>query len=571
MSRRTALLTLFAAILAVALIAVGWWDYVSARNEFGVLVRAQATSVRDTIAAAARANRAAADEAQAALAERLLDNARLLVQLDGRAGLDAALLDEVASNNHLFRVTVVDAKGRREFFTGADGTGSERGQGGPGWKAGAGLGGGPGAGILIERLVLGKEPEAVTDLHAGRRTGVGRLAAGVRRSGGGAIIISVDATDVLHLQQQASLERLLDDIVEHTEDVAYLVFEQGDVRRARGEVPPDLTDESPAQRTVATERETVVDGRPVLEVTGPIPLAGAAPAHVHLGMRLDGARLAERRTLARLLASLGAATSIGVLALGLVWLYQRYGTLSLEHQHAQEALRRRDRLAAMGELASTVAHEIRNPLNAIAMSAQRLRRECLQSPGAIADADRHDALDLVGVVESEARRINGKVQQFLDYARPPALDLRDVRVSEWLAQAVESVRPMAAARGVSVASSGADDLSVVIDAEQLRQALDNLLRNALDATQAGGVVTVNVAAGGTDWSVSVRDTGEGIPPEHLPRIFDLYFTTKADGTGVGLPVTQQIVVAHGGRLDVESTPGVGTTMRIVLPRAARHA
>lgn len=571
MSRRTILVVAIAAALVVALVGVGWWDYRSARAEFSGLVRAQAASVRDTIAAAARANQAAADEAQSALAERLLDNARLLAELDTRSGFDASLLRRVADRNHLFRLTIVDASGRRTYFGGGEAPSGGRAQNAAGWGAGAGLGGGPGAGILIDRLVRGAETEAVTDLHAGRRTGVGRLAAGVRRVDGGAVIVTTDATEVLSLQQQTSLDRLLEDIVEHTEDVAYLVFEQGEIRRSRGALPPALTSTVPLPGSGPTEREAWVAGRPLLEVTGPLELDNGTQAHVHLGMRLDGARLAERRTLVRLFTSLAAATSIGILALGLVWLHQRYGTLALEHERAQEALRRRDRLTAMGELASTVAHEIRNPLNAIAMSAQRLRREWFGQPGTIADAEREEALALVSVVESEARRINGKVQQFLDFARPPALLLRETPMQAWLTQVLDAFEPLARARGVTLDRGAVDDASATIDGDQLRQAVDNLLRNALDASASHGTITVAAGVDGDQWSVSVKDTGSGIAPEHLARIFDLYFTTKPDGTGVGLPVTQQVVVAHGGRLDVESVRGVGTTMRIVLPGTASHA
>jgi signal transduction histidine kinase len=314
-----------------------------------------------------------------------------------------------------------------------------------------------------------------------------------------------------------------------------------------------------------------VSGRPVLELTGPIDLGGGREAHLHLGMRLDGLRRAERRTMGRLATSLTAAATLGVLAIGLVWLHRRYGTLSVEHARAREALRRRDRLAAMGELASTVAHEIRNPLNAIAMSAQRLQRECFGAADPPAPADRDEALALVGVVQSEAQRIDRKVQQFLDFARPPALAPRPVRLSAWLQDIVTAAAPLAASRQVSLQSAAAPEVDVVIDPDQMRQAIDNLLRNAIEATPAGGTVSLDVAHSPRELVLEVRDTGAGIAREHLPKIFDLYFTTKPQGTGVGLAVTQQIVAAHGGRIDVESAPGHGTTMRIRLPAVKAEA
>ena len=105
-----------------------------------------------------------------------------------------------------------------------------------------------------------------------------------------------------------------------------------------------------------------------------------------------------------------------------------------------------------------------------------------------------------------------------------------------------------------------------MDPAQLRQALDNLVRNAVDATPDGGRVVVAAQTRRSGHSIEVRDTGRGIEPDHLPKIFDLYFTTKPDGTGVGLAVTQQIVTAHGGAIEVDSEPGAGTTMTVRLPR-----
>jgi signal transduction histidine kinase len=107
--------------------------------------------------------------------------------------------------------------------------------------------------------------------------------------------------------------------------------------------------------------------------------------------------------------------------------------------------------------------------------------------------------------------------------------------------------------------------TAVVDPSQLRQALDNLVRNAVEATPQGGRVSLAARREGGGHVVEVRDTGRGVEPDHLPRIFDLYFTTKADGTGVGLAVTQQIVAAHGGTIEVDSRPGGGTAMIVRLP------
>ncbi len=574
-------------LLAAALAAVAWYDYRATRTELLTLLRVQAASTRDTIAAAARSNRAAAREAEEQITQRLLDNARWLAELDRRHELTQAVVDDLARRNHLFRVTVLAADGRQDISTHAPGespgTGQGQGRGsgrGPGW----GPGGPPwavGSGAsLAAPLLSGEQQEASTRVHEGRRAGVARLAAGVRRSGGGAIVINADAGDVVALQRQSSLDALFEDIVRGTADIAYVVCDQGAVRRAAGELPTEdvgpAASATPSTETGAetpAERFTSAGGRRVLEVSGPLVVAEGEAGLLRLGMRLDAVMRAERRLLPRIAISLGAGLVLGGLAFGLLWLRREYGTLSAEHQRAQEALRRRDRLAAMGELAATVAHEVRNPLNAIAMSAQRLRREVFDDL-VPERPDLADSADLVGVIQQESRRIDDIVRQFLEFARPPALAPRAVDLRAFLQSAGDAARAAAEARGVSVDVDVTRAGEAEVDPAQLRQVIDNLLRNAIEATARGGRVVVSATSAGRGHDIEVRDTGAGIPDDVLPRVFDLYFTTKPDGTGVGLAVSQQIVSAHGGTIEVESTPGQGTTMRVRLPgriERQRHA
>jgi signal transduction histidine kinase len=300
----------------------------------------------------------------------------------------------------------------------------------------------------------------------------------------------------------------------------------------------------------------------VLERRSPVELGDDRSAELRIGMRLDDVVRGERRTVIRVGAGLGGALALTVVALALVSLRQRFGVLSVEHARAREALRRRDRLAAMGELASTVAHEIRNPLNAIAMSAQRLGREYPRPPG---QPDGEELDDLLGVIQHESARINQTVQQFLDYARPRPLNRHVVQIAPWLDGLSRSASSIAAARGVHIATRAPAALRASIDPAQLGEALDNLLRNAIEASPEGGTVTLDAGADGKGVAIVVADEGAGIPGDALPRIFDLYFTTKAEGTGIGLAVAQQVVSSHGGTIEVDSEPGRGTRMRVRIP------
>jgi len=623
LTRSTAFRVMVASlVLSAGLLLVGWYDYQSTRRELLTLLVDQAASLRQTVAAAARSGEAATTQVQTVLRARLLDNARLLRELDSRHGLSQALLNDIVRTNRLFRVTIVSRDGQREFTSGSGGPppgagrgfgpgpggaggqgmgfGQGRGRGlgagrgagggageGAGQGAAGGTGSGAGIGALADRLLNGSETEAVSDIH-GSRWGTGwRLAAGVRRTGGGAIVLNVDASEIADLSHQASIEHLLEEIATRAPEIAYVLLEDGSNRLAFGPLGKEAA-AAPAPTssrfsTVALPpsldellaNELTVGDRPVLEFGGPVDPSQDGSPVLRLGLTLDGLRTAERRTLTRLVLSLLAALALGMVTTAFVVLRQRFGILSQKHALAEAALRRRDRLAAMGELASTVAHEVRNPLNAIGMSVQRLRREFIDAnaPAGGADgADQSEQRELLDVLSSETQRINRIVQQFLDYARPPRLVVRRTDLRGLVADVAASLRASAEARGVSVDDDAVKAGEGVVDADQLRQAIDNLVRNAIEASPAGARVSVRARRAGAGHVIEVEDNGPGIPADVLPKIFDLYFTTKSDGTGVGLAVTYQIVEAHGGTIEVDSTEGRGTRMILTIPdRQEEHA
>ena len=225
----------------------------------------------------------------------------------------------------------------------------------------------------------------------------------------------------------------------------------------------------------------------------------------------------------------------------------------------QREVQRRDKLTAMGELASGVAHEIRNPLNAITMIAQRLGHEFIPKRGL------KEYKSLSGVLRKEADRVNSIIHQFLTFARPAKLHLHSVPTVDFVNHIATLFKPQADAKKVTFTSSTVFRGQMVIDHEQMTQAALNLLQNSLDATKPRGSIALACSREEDSVLLTVADTGSGIPSDKLEKIFDLYFTTKARGTGMGLAITQQIVTHHGGRISVSSKVGKGTTFEIRLP------
>ncbi len=232
-----------------------------------------------------------------------------------------------------------------------------------------------------------------------------------------------------------------------------------------------------------------------------------------------------------------------------------------EREALETNLQRSERLASMGALAGGVAHEVRNPLNTIGLIAQRLQREF--EPLARGD----DYARMTATVRDEVKRVNRIVSDFLALARPPQIQWQPVATRDLVADAAAAVEARAAVQGLRLVVDCEDPGSLEGDRDQLLQVLQNLLNNAVDATPEGGMITLRACAVEEDQLLlSVTDTGQGIPADQRERIFDLYFTTKATGAGLGLSLVQRIVAEHSGHLQVDSDEGVGTTITVRLPR-----
>jgi signal transduction histidine kinase len=246
------------------------------------------------------------------------------------------------------------------------------------------------------------------------------------------------------------------------------------------------------------------------------------------------------------------------------------------------------KLVALGRLTAGIAHEVKNPLNAMMIHLEllrtKIRRNAMSRPEPVAagglglaegrptgraEADANDALQHVAVIESEVRRLDEVVQGFLKFTRPEDLRLQPVQVSDVFDEILPLIEPEARKNEVRVeVQASTSEPRVNGDAAMLRQAFLNLAINACQAMPNGGTLRMSSgAAPGDRVAVRFEDTGVGIPAEHLSKIFDLYFTTKDHGTGIGLSMVYRIIQLHDGEVEVESTKGRGTTFRVLLPRA----
>ncbi|MCK4754077.1 MAG: hypothetical protein KAS58_02515 [Calditrichia bacterium] len=213
-------------------------------------------------------------------------------------------------------------------------------------------------------------------------------------------------------------------------------------------------------------------------------------------------------------------------------------------------------------LASSISHEIKNPLSAMALHAEILEGQFKK----MEIKQKTKVLKSIETLQSESRRLNRIIQQFLALARPSKLELNLIKLNKIVEDVLELVHQQAQEIGVIIASDLDPSIGVIYgDEDQLKQVFLNLILNAFAATDAGGRVEVSTRSEHEKIIIQVKDTGRGIPEGVRNNIFDLYFTTKKDGGGIGLSVCQNIIKVHDGRIDFESVEGEGTIFTIILP------
>jgi signal transduction histidine kinase len=220
-----------------------------------------------------------------------------------------------------------------------------------------------------------------------------------------------------------------------------------------------------------------------------------------------------------------------------------------------------DRLAAISRISGGVAHEVKNPLNAILLHVEVARTKLARGETDIAPQ--------MEIISREILRLDRVVKTFLDFTRPVELNLSNVSVQELLTEIVELAQPQAESSKIRVyAEQGAEHAEVRVDHDLLKQAFLNITVNAMQAMPEGGELRFTSTANEDTAEIRIADTGSGIPPELREKIFRLYFTTKKEGSGIGLAMAFRIVQLHDGTIDFTSEPGKGTTFYIRLPIAA---
>lgn len=416
--------------------------------------------------------------------------------------------------------------------------------------------------------VIQKNKDLVIDLFGGPERAARSGVVALRRSGGGGtIIVALDDDALRWWGMRIAMQKAVDEAGQTPGVVFVTVLDGwGAVLGARGEQPAsqEMTTQEKellSGAVAVTARGVKLGEKELLMVMAPLSLEGRPAGVVRVGFERDRMDQILERNRHFLFLSMGFIVLAGLFSLWFVFQNQKRHLARIEEM--RKRLEQSERLSSLGQLAAGVAHEIRNPLNAISMASQRLQREympCEQDKGA-------DFGRLTGVIRDEIRRLNVIIEDFLTFSRSRRLELREFSLTEVIQKLARLMGEEARVRGIALTvRPEQDSLMVPMDVDKLQQALINIVKNAMESIDGTGSIGIAMEKQPGDRAVvRITDTGSGLAPGEVEKIFDPDYTTKEKGLGLGLPIAYEIIRGHGGTIRVQSSPGQGTTFEIELP------
>jgi signal transduction histidine kinase len=389
-----------------------------------------------------------------------------------------------------------------------------------------------------------------------------------RPDGSGTTVIALDSETNRSFGNRISVERALRELGKG-QGLVYLVVmdPRGLLMGSLGKLPEAWREgDVPLARVLSGSqavfsRKVTFDGHALFDFATPLRLNNQVAGYVRVGLDRDAADqiLSENERQIFIFAALVMA----IMFLSMWFLYQSQNRHIARIVEMERRLEKAERLSALGKLAAGVAHEIRNPLNAISMASQRLKREYMPPE----EARSEEFQVLTGVIRDEIRRLNGIIEEFLTFSRSRRLELHDYPVSEVLQKIVNLIRAEAEEKGIAIETRWGEPPAVVpMDVDKLQQALLNFVKNAMESMENAGTLTLATGRSSRGRvSIRVADTGCGMTAEQVEQIFNPEYTTKEKGLGLGLPLAHEIIRGHGGEIRVSSRQGEGTTFEIFLP------
>ena len=420
---------------------------------------------------------------------------------------------------------------------------------------------------LLQELVHKKRPVAI-DLF-GKSFSENHLfsIAVRRRMNSGIIALSLDGEQMKRLVRQFAIQKAISDMglregIRYVSvlDTSLTVLAHSDQTYVgRREEDPFLRNSFQGGRLLSRHYQSV-EGEEIFEVVKSFSLHDKTMGLIRIGYSPKEIYPVLTQIKKNVALSIFFFLVLGISAVTLIWVNQNRNLSKMKEM--EDRIQLAERLSSLGHLAAGVAHEIRNPLNAIGMGLQRLKREFLP----MEESKREDYISFMELILKEIRRVNEIIEQFLSLSRPFQLNLRQSSLQDLLKNLMTLFEEEASSQGITLHPEIPSDLPLIkMDPEKLTQALINIMKNGMQAMGQGGSLRIETKLVKDHVEVIISDSGSGIPPEQMEKIFNYYYTTKEKGAGLGLPIAHRIVEAHHGQLKVESHLGSGTKVMVILP------
>ncbi len=478
---------------------------------------------------------------QETLAKALIDLARHVGSSEERSGAFERKIQELAASEHLRSIGLFDKQGLLTF------------QSAPLPSA---------VTTQMKAMAESKEDIAVHLFHGAKAQEPPSFVAIRDRSGKDTVVLVLDRKGMEYWGWKVALQAAIEELQWGT-GIAYLSVEDKDGRvLARfGNIPHEKVEEcllvaGAARGTGSADVQCVkVGNTKFLELSFPFAWEGKSMGVAHVGLETHDTDRLLMENQRRIFLWTGLMVLIGLFAMGTLYRTQNRHVAKI--QTMRERLYQAERLSSLGKLGAGVAHEIRNPLNAIGMAAQRLQSGCTK-----------DKLERIShIIQDETKRLNKIVEDFLGLSRSNRMEFKAQSITGLLDRVFFLLREEAGPRGIHVEKQWTNQsLRVFMDAGKMEQALLNIIRNAMESIAGEGYITMSCAVQGKDRvCIRVKDTGNGIPAGEEDRIFDPFYTNKENGVGLGLAIAHEVVLAHGGEIRVKSAVGEGSTFEVLLP------
>ncbi|OGP99815.1 MAG: hypothetical protein A2026_12575 [Deltaproteobacteria bacterium RBG_19FT_COMBO_46_12] len=482
------------------------------------------------------------------IAEYLLEAIHRVDQIEREKPLNPSDLKTLIAQYHITSIEIYDPKGNLL----------------KGWPSPFSS---PGKKFLLKELIEKKRPVAL-DLFGKPLSEDHLFSIAIwRRMNAGIIVLYLNGKEMKGLLQQFAIQMAISDIglregilYISVQDIFLNILAHTDTAVIGTNEEDAFLKNSLQNNKALSRRHLSLRGEEIFEVVKPFSLKDQTMGLIRIGYSPKEIHPVLSQIKKNVVLSISFFLILGISAITLIWVNQNRSLRKMKE--LEDRIQLAERLSSLGHLAAGVAHEIRNPLNAMGMGLQRLKREFLPQD----ESKKEEYISFMELILKETRRVNEIIEQFLTLSRPFQLNLRESSLQDLLKNLITLFQEEASSERITLQADIPSDLpSVQIDPERLTQAFINIMKNGMQAMEQGGILRIESKPLKGSVEVIISDSGSGIPTEQMEKIFNYYYTTKEKGVGLGLPLAHRIIEAHGGQLKIESRVQCGTRVTVMLP------